>query len=120
MTPYPADLPVLETRNVINIARSGEIASKKAEFAHDLWVVQGYAQSRLLGETSFNLSSQSAPETCCGGNCTSAQSVCDPLAEMEKVLAQAEGISAQALIDWKAILKFAAEKLLEYLLTQAL
>lgn len=117
MVAYPSELPLNEVKSLISIIRSNEIAAKKAEFAHSLWVVQGYAQSKLIGsDESFVLVSQAAE--CCGGACKSLDQ--KALSELEKAAASADGVSAQAIIDWKTILKFAAEKLIEYLLSQAL
>lgn len=117
MVAYPSELPLNEIKSLITILRANEIAAKKAEFAHSLWVVQGYAQSKLIGsDDSFVLVSQAAE--CCGGSCESLDA--KALSELEKAAASADGLSAQAIIDWKTILKFAAEKLIEYLLSQAL
>lgn len=118
---YPAELPLAEVKTLITIIKNQEIVTKKSQFAHALWVVQGFAQSKLLGtDANFDLVTQAAPESCCGGGC-GAQSVQDAaLAQLEKAAAAADGLAPQALIDWKIILKFAVEKLLEYLLSQAL
>ena len=118
MSAYPTELPLEQIKSLISILRANEVAAKKAEFAHSLWVVQGYAQSKLIGnEDSFVLVSQSAP--CCGGGCDQVTLDEKALAELEKAAAP-DSLSAQAIIDWKTILKFAAEKLIEYLLSQAL
>lgn len=120
---YPAELPLVEVKTLITIIKNQEIVTKKSQFAHALWVVQGFAQSKLLGsDSNFDLVTQAAPEACCGGGCKSTvPSLQDAaLVQLEKAAAAAEGLAPQALIDWKVILKFAVEKLLEYLLSQAL
>lgn len=119
---YPAELPLAEIKTLITVIKNQEIVTKKSLFAHALWVVQGYAQSKLLGsDANFDLVTQAASEGCCGGGCNAAQSLQDSaLSQLEKAAAAADGLTPQALIDWKIILKFAVEKLLEYLLSQAL
>jgi len=125
MVQYPTEIPISEIQTVISIIRSKEISAKKSEFAHALWVVQGFAQSKLISQGSnFDLVSQAATSTCCGGGCN-AQAATDVesemLVELQKAVDVANGAaSSQAIIDWRVVLKFVAEKLVEYLLSQAL
>jgi hypothetical protein len=120
---YPSELPLVEIQTLIAILRSQEVVTKKSRFAHALWVVQGYAQSKLLGsDANFDLVTQSAT-ACCSGGCGS-QSAPVPLQDLaleqlQKAVDSSDGLSAQAIIDWKIVLKFAVEKLLEYLLSQS-
>ena len=48
-TPYPTWLPFEEIKDVVVIARAGEIVERLPDFIHALWVVQGYAQSQIIG-----------------------------------------------------------------------
>ena len=122
---YPAELPLVEVKTLITIIKNQEIVTKKSQFAHALWVVQGFAQSKLLGsDANFDLVTQAATAgsvgQCCGGGCDGQSLQDSALNQLEKAAAAADGLAPQALIDWKIILKFAVEKLLEYLLSQAL
>lgn len=49
MTAYPDALPLDCFRTVVQNIRQKTVVENKAEFAHCLWNVQGYAQSMLLG-----------------------------------------------------------------------
>lgn len=50
MIAYPSMLPLACVQNAITIIRNREIEAKKIEFAHCLWVVQGYLFKTLFGE----------------------------------------------------------------------
>ena len=104
---YPGDFPFTEAKNVIDIVRSGNLMDKKESLAHDAWVVQGYAQSMLIG-TPTALAAQAT-------NLKTAE--IEPLAALEKVVADAESgtINAQIAIPWAIILKYVIELLLQLL-----
>lgn len=103
MVEYPREFPITEIRNVVSAVRSGTVKDNLSDFAHDLWVLQGYAQYSIIGEGGPTLSIQSAPEDVCA------------VEELEK-LADSEGsISAQSAIPWELILQWALKKLLEEL-----
>lgn len=107
MTAYPTDLPLAEIKSVIDIVRAGEIVSRKSDFAHDVWVVQGYAQRFVLGSPPDISLAQAVSEECE-----------DPVAQLEKVVASAsDEASTQSLsdINWKAILQWAIKMLLQVL-----
>jgi hypothetical protein len=119
MTPYPDELPLVEIKAIISMVKNGEIANNKATFAHSLWIIQGYAQSRVLGDPNMNLTIQATPQECCGGGCESLTVSERALAEMEKLTVTADGEAApQRFIDWTIIMKYVVEKLLEFLLEQ--
>jgi len=105
MFAYPSAFPLVEIKNVIDIVRSGDLISQKEALAHDAWVVQGYAQSMLIG----------APTTA-----MSAQDAIDPLEALEKAAAAAESDTptAQISIPWAVIAKYVTELLLQILLSQ--
>lgn len=111
MVAYPTDLPLAEIKNIVAIVRAGEIAAKKADFAHDVWIVQGYAQSRILGDPSISLISSQASKDCE-----------DPVALLEKIVASSNTVSAQGLkdvlsnVDWATILQWAVKILLDQLI----
>jgi len=107
MVLYPADVPLSEIQNIVAIVRAGEIAAKKADFAHDVWVLQGYAQSRIIGSPDL---------------IASASECEDPVTLLEKVAASSDSVAAQGLGDvmsglgWKTILQWALKILLDELL----
>ena len=101
---YPTDLPLLEIQNVISIIRNGEVKTKFKDFAHDLWIVQGYAQGMIIGkpEGDFNLLTAQAADDF------------DPVATLEKLCADdGNAVSAQAAIPWGLILSWALKLLQE-------
>jgi hypothetical protein len=51
MTPYASFTEAVDSATTaVNILRAGEVTTRKAEFAKHLWVIQGHAQYRLLGD----------------------------------------------------------------------
>ena len=104
---YPGDFPFTEAKNVIDIVRSGNLMDKKESLAHDAWVVQGYAQSMLIG-TPTALAAQAVD--------LKATEI-EPLAALEKVVADAASgtINAQIAIPWAIILKYVIKLLLQLL-----
>ena len=103
MFSYPNDLPLLEIKNVISIIRNKEVDAKKVELAHDAWVIQGYAQGRFLGDPGISLINSNNSDS-------------DPIAEMEKIIANLDGASIQYVIDWSSIMKWVMQILLEQIL----
>lgn len=93
---YPSELPLAEIRNVVQIVREQKIAEKKADFAYNLWIIQGYAMSRMVGDPTISLISQAAEE--------------DGLVVLEKLAA--DDVSAQGAINWVAVVKWALKMLL--------
>ena len=55
MTFYPVEVPLVEIRKIIQIVKNGSYAEKRADFAHAIWVVQGFAQSKLFGNPETQL-----------------------------------------------------------------
>lgn len=52
---YPKDLPLASIREVVRIARQRTVVPDRAVFARHLWTVQGYLQSRLLGDGELHV-----------------------------------------------------------------
>lgn len=50
VVPYPAELPLEAIKEVVRIVQGGTVAQEKAAFGKNVWIVQGYAQSRVLGD----------------------------------------------------------------------
>lgn len=46
---YPADLPILEIKNVISTLRSGIVPDKRV-LSKDIWLLSGYLLNRIIGE----------------------------------------------------------------------
>lgn len=106
---YPVEFPLAEITNVVNIARSGEVKSRLPEFAQDLWWVQGYAQSAVIGNPAV-LDSQDVES--------------DPVVVLEKIAKDYESgaLTAQGVLDWRVVLLWAIgeiQKLIEDYLQQS-
>lgn len=111
MTAYPVDPPFAEIKDVLSIIHAGEIAAKKAEFVHDLLVIQGYAQSRIIGADHI-ASAQALDDE-------------DPITLLEKVV-NTDVISTQtfkdglidvlSVVDWATVLQWSVKILVANLL----
>lgn len=101
---YPIDFPLQELQNIVNIVRNNEVATKKEDFAHDIWWVQGYAQRVLIG---------APPEIIA----LKVQNEIDPITVLEKIIdTNKPTTKAQGVIDnipWKEFLKWALQQLIE-------
>lgn len=97
---YPTTFPLEEAKHVITAIRAGTVGSELATLAKDVWTIQGYAMSMLIG------------------NPVSSQAVeVDPVAALEKVVASHEnGATAQAVINWSQVAQWAANLLIQWLL----
>ena len=96
---YPTQIPLAEIKNVVTHVKNGTVSANLKDFAHDAWIVQGYAQYSLIGEAS-------APEF------GASAAAVDGFAALEQ-LSMNEGVSAQIAIPWKTILKFILDELLK-------
>lgn len=47
---YPSELPLDCVKEAVRIIRQRRIVAEKSAFAHHVWVIQGYLQSKLLGD----------------------------------------------------------------------
>lgn len=107
MVNYPESFPLEETKDVINAVRSGTVKENLPSFAHDLWVVQGFAQKSLIGDSGpdFSLTSQAAPADF------------DAVEELDKLVKQVESDTpaAQLSVPWQLILSWALKQLLDLL-----
>jgi D-serine deaminase-like pyridoxal phosphate-dependent protein len=108
-TDYPSAVPMDELLNAINLVKSGEFGSNVSTLAHDLWVVQGYAQNALIGAP---VSTQSA---------SAVFDECDEeLCKVQKVADYLSGPSAQAAIPTEILqllVSWATQQLLALLST---
>jgi len=106
-TPYPEEFPLSEVKDVVNDVKDGKVKENLQNFAHNVWVVQGYAQASLIGNETpdFVLSTQSVPEDF------------DAISELEKLCANVEEntVSAQMAIPWEFILQWALKELMDIL-----
>lgn len=107
MTLYPVEVPLFEIRKIIQIVKDNSYFEKRADFAHAIWVVQGYAQSKLLGNPETQLL---------------AYSEADGLSELEKIVSwcdvqgESEGeATAQSGIDWYVIIVWLLNELTKLL-----
>ncbi len=62
MVPYASLSEALDSgTRAIQILKAGEVPTRKAEFAKHIWVVQGHAQYRLLGDFPQNFGAEGDP-----------------------------------------------------------
>jgi len=62
MQPYPQLSEALDSgTTAVQILKAGEVTTRKAEFAKHLWLVQGHAQYRLLGDFPANFGAEGDP-----------------------------------------------------------
>lgn len=107
MSAYPTAFPVVELTSIINTVKSGSIKENIKPFAQDLWWVQGYVQSVLIGTPPLVLTQESR-------DLSTEQAV----AILEQFVADQNGAeaSAQALNPaLYLLLKFALEQLMAIL-----
>jgi hypothetical protein len=109
MFAYPDSFPLAEGLNVVSIFRKGEVKAKAAVLAHDLWVLQGYAQKAVVGDPSAPAEVPVEPKE----PDFKIFSEEDPVAALQKVcdLHSNSDAVAQGLIPWKSILKWALSQL---------
>jgi hypothetical protein len=108
MAAYPTELPIFELRSLMSIISSGDVMGQKAEFFKNLWWVQGYGQKLLFGENPQMIAASAAAEI------TSDE---EAVAAIQKIIDSADSPSAQSLAPiWTALVSWAINKALEYLL----
>lgn len=62
MQPYPQLSEALDSAtSAVQILKAGEVSTRKAELAKHIWVVQGHAQYRLLGDFPPNFGAEGDP-----------------------------------------------------------
>lgn len=103
---YPILLPLEEAKNIVMYVTSGTVLQNLSDFMHDAWVIQGYAQGQILGNP--DLKSYSAEDTSTDGG----------LAELQKVIASADGVASQGVINWLLILRWVVELIVSYYLSR--
>lgn len=108
---YPADLPISECLEIVSILRSGGIAAKKAKFAYDVWVLQGFAQKTILGDPTATLAAPPAPDVGIVLTPSAVPANFNVADELEKLCAGAGDIQAQMAVPWKQILQWALSEL---------
>ena len=94
--PYPSSIPFAEVRQILDIAKSGNLKDSAALLAYNIWIVQGYAQNQLFGNPPLLMKE-------------SAESDQDGLAVLEKLAASEDNIDAQVSIPWGTVLKYLAK-----------
>jgi hypothetical protein len=98
---YPKDLPLASIREVVRISRQRTIIPDRAVYARHLWTVQGYLQSRLLGDGELHVVSDLPGESMI-------------LAALEGLGNGGQGVTALPL-SISVLLRWIVEKLLEQL-----
>ena len=95
MLAYPETLPLSCVQNIISIIRNREIATKKQEFFHCLWNVQGYLQLTVVGSPD----NPSHEASTVGGNITlagdEAEATPDAWQELETTLDEFYNLSSE-------------------------
>lgn len=94
--PYPSSIPFSEIRQVLDIAKSGNIKDSSALFAYNIWVVQGYAQNQLFGNPSLLMK-----ET--------LESNQNGIEVLERIAASEGSIDPQMSIPWGVVLQFVVQ-----------
>lgn len=108
MSAYPSDFPLAESVEIVQLVRQGKVKEKLALFAKNLWTLQGYAMKATIGDPDMPVA-QSLE--CCSKPCGF-----DAIAELEKMNVAAEsGVTTQAMVPWKTILKWALDELVALL-----
>lgn len=110
MVAYPSDLPMSEVQSIVWAVKNGTVGDNKAEFLHNVWVVQGFVQSKVFG--SPNLAVALSAESCDGGCNDDCGGSCDGLGILEEVANSDAGgsVTAQGLndlvskVDWATVL----------------
>jgi hypothetical protein len=98
-TPYPDQFPLAEATNVVEIVRNKQVQERVTELAHDLWVIQGFAQGKLVGTAGAFATKESVPEQ-------------DGIAALQKAIDAETQPSAQADIPWDVIIRYAIQLLI--------
>ena len=102
MTPYPAFSEALESAQAaFTIIKTGEAATRKGELGYHLWIVQGHAQYRLLGEIKPTFAA-SAPLT--DADCAVFELLSGELADQVGVPQEFSGILDNLKkVDWQKL-----------------
>jgi len=113
---YPQDLPIAQGLEIVSIIRKGELSAKKALFAYNLWLLQGFAQKSLLGNPPADVTADGVVLTPSAVEATSCDTVdCDTDAvdTLEKLCLDAQNgtVVAHAAIAWKKLLLWALTEL---------
>lgn len=109
---YPQDFPVEQVTSLVSLVRDGNVGDNLDVFAHDLWVVQGYAQKVFVGDP--------------GSGVVHSQEVYvkpvdfDAVETLDKLAKQAESgaLASQDVGEWKWLLEWALQELLKVVLTR--
>lgn len=103
MTPYPAFSEALESAQAaFTIIKTGEATTRKGELGYHLWIVQGHAQYRLLGEIKPTFAA-SAPLT--EAECASFELLSGELADQVGVPQEFSGILDNLKkVDWQKLI----------------
>ena len=107
MSAYPTAFPVAELTSIISTLKSGTVKENVKQFAEDIWWVQGYCQSVLIGTSPLVLTQESRD--------LSTEATVAVLEQLLAAQSEAEA-SAQALNPaMYLLLKFAFEQLMALL-----
>jgi hypothetical protein len=96
---YPAQIPLSEIQAVVAIVRANQVIEKRATLAYNVWVIQGYAQSQIVGSPS--------------SDSISTQAADDAFFTLEKVADAGDSVTAQVAIDWSIILQWTLQILVD-------
>lgn len=103
---YPLTLPLDEAKNIVMYVTTGTVLANLSDFAHDAWVLQGYAQGQILGNPDIRAYAAEGTEA----ESTAA------LAELQKAISSAEDMTAQGAINWLLILRWVVGLIISYYL----
>jgi len=91
--PYPSSIPFAEIRQVLDIAKSGNVKESAALLAYNIWVVQGYAQNQLFGNPPLLMKEN-------------VESDENGLEVLEKLAASEGSFDPQVSIPWGVVLRY--------------
>lgn len=119
---YPDSFPISEIRTLVDLVRNSKVKDNLDDFAHAVWVVQGYGQKALLG-TPNGVDDGAGEDDTTAPDFTltlmKAPADVDEEAALQALESLAgDDISAQAAIPWDIILPYLLKLLTDWLSKQ--
>ncbi len=105
MTTYPKDFPLAESIELVQLVRQQKVKEELPKFAKNVWVLQGYAMKATIGEPGAETPNVALPFAV-------KPSEFDAIAELEKLNANVDDVTTQAIIPWTLVLKWILDELI--------
>lgn len=118
MSSYPKDFPLSTALEIISTVKSGQIKANRAKIAHDLWLLQGYAQLTIIGDPDVDVLASTLPpeDTKNVSDIFIFSAQADPIDVLQRVCDDSQSpdnISAQSDIPWAELFKWAVGELIK-------